>query len=73
MKLQQGHGGWNPRMTEYLTKVGTVHRITDKGDIRLERNYISNDERKLNNIFILFQSAIRRLCEQMDISSSGSC
>lgn len=35
MKLQQGHGGWNPRMTEYLTKVGTVHRITDKGDIRL--------------------------------------
>lgn len=38
MKLQQGHGGWNPRMTEYLMKVGTVHRITDKGDIRLVRN-----------------------------------
>lgn len=37
MKLQQGHGGWNPRMTEYLTKTGTVHRITDKGDIRLEK------------------------------------
>lgn len=34
MHLQQGHGGWNPRMAEYLTKVGTVHRITDKGDIR---------------------------------------
>lgn len=34
MKLQQGHGGWNPRMAEFLTKVGCVHRITDKGDIR---------------------------------------
>lgn len=34
IKLQQGHGGWNPRMAEYLNKVGCVHRITDKGDIR---------------------------------------
>lgn len=36
MKFQQGHGGWNPRMAEYLAKVGTVHRITDKGDIRVQ-------------------------------------
>lgn len=34
MKLQQGHGGWNPRMVEHLSKLGTVHRITEKGDIR---------------------------------------
>lgn len=34
IKLQQGHGGWNPRMTEHLIKLGTVHRITEKGDIR---------------------------------------
>lgn len=34
VKLQQGHGGWNPRMAEFLTKTGCVHRITDKGDIR---------------------------------------
>lgn len=34
MGLQQGHGGWNPRMTDYLNKIGTVHRITEKGDIR---------------------------------------
>lgn len=34
MKLQQGHGGWNPRMVEHLAKLGTVHRITEKGDIR---------------------------------------
>lgn len=33
-QLQQGHGGWNPRMGEFLNKIGTVHRITDKGDIR---------------------------------------
>lgn len=36
INLQQGHGGWNPRMAEYLNKVGVVHRITDKGDIRYE-------------------------------------
>lgn len=34
MRLQQGHGGWNARMTEFLNKIGTVHRITEKGDIR---------------------------------------
>lgn len=34
VKLQQGHGGWNPRMAEFLYKIGCVHRITDKGDIR---------------------------------------
>lgn len=34
IKLQSGHGGWNPRMADYLNKVGCVHRITDKGDIR---------------------------------------
>lgn len=34
IKVQLGHGGWNPRMGEFLNKVGTVHRITDKGDIR---------------------------------------
>lgn len=34
MKVQQGHGGWNPRMAEFLSKIGSVHRITDKGDIR---------------------------------------
>lgn len=34
--LQQGHGGWNPRMAEYLNRVGCVHRITDKGDIRYD-------------------------------------
>ncbi|EDW63696.1 E3 ubiquitin-protein ligase MIB2 [Drosophila virilis] len=36
MKLQQGHGGWNPRMVEHLVKLGTVHRITEKGDIRVQ-------------------------------------
>uniref|UniRef100_A0A1A9WEY4 RING-type E3 ubiquitin transferase n=1 Tax=Glossina brevipalpis TaxID=37001 RepID=A0A1A9WEY4_9MUSC len=36
IKLQQGHGGWNPRMLEHLSKLGTVHRITEKGDIRVQ-------------------------------------
>lgn len=36
MKLQQGHGGWNPRMIDHLAKLGTVHRITEKGDVRVQ-------------------------------------
>lgn len=35
-EMQEGHGGWNPRMAEYMGKIGTVHRITDKGDIRVQ-------------------------------------
>lgn len=42
MKLQQGHGGWNPRMVEYLSKIGHVHRITDKGDIRVQYEGCAN-------------------------------
>ncbi|XP_065164682.1 E3 ubiquitin-protein ligase MIB2 [Atheta coriaria] len=34
--MQQGHGGWNPKMAESIGKVGTVHRVTDKGDIRVQ-------------------------------------
>ncbi|XP_058121212.1 E3 ubiquitin-protein ligase MIB2 [Anopheles ziemanni] len=40
--LQQGHGGWNPRMAEYLPKIGIVHRITDKGDIRVQYEGCAN-------------------------------
>lgn len=35
-EMQEGHGGWNPRMAEYIGKIGRVHRITDKGDIRVQ-------------------------------------
>nr|UEK51564.1 MIB2-like protein [Parasacculina yatsui] len=34
--LQDGHGGWNPRMTEYVGRTGVVHRITDRGDVRVQ-------------------------------------
>ncbi|KAG0711656.1 E3 ubiquitin-protein ligase MIB2 [Chionoecetes opilio] len=34
--MQEGHGGWNHKMAEFLDKVGVVHRITDKGDVRVE-------------------------------------
>ncbi|KAK9759062.1 Mind bomb SH3 repeat domain [Popillia japonica] len=40
--MQQGHGGWNPRMAEYIGKVGTVHRVTDKGDIRVQYEGCNN-------------------------------
>lgn len=34
--MQEGHGGWNPRMAQYIGKVGTVHRVTERGDIRVQ-------------------------------------
>src|SRR4051812_30065495 len=28
---QEGHGGFNPRMVDYIGKRGVVHRVTEKG------------------------------------------
>lgn len=71
--LQQGHGGWNPRMAEYLNRVGCVHRITDKGDIRYDDS-VQKHTHYFEAIFYKFiffhlQSSIRELPESMDISS----
>ncbi|XP_059468755.1 E3 ubiquitin-protein ligase MIB2-like [Neocloeon triangulifer] len=41
-RMQIGHGGWNSRMTEFIGKVGVVHRVTDRGDIRVQYNNSSN-------------------------------
>ncbi|TRY64654.1 hypothetical protein DNTS_034849 [Danionella cerebrum] len=35
-QMQEGHGGWNPKMAEYISRMGTVHRITDRGDVRVQ-------------------------------------
>lgn len=40
--MQHGHGGWNPRMAEYIGKIGIVHRVTDKGDIRVQYEGCNN-------------------------------
>ncbi|XP_022251627.1 E3 ubiquitin-protein ligase MIB2-like [Limulus polyphemus] len=40
--VQEGHGGWNPRMEEVINKIGTVHRVTDKGDIRVQYEGCNN-------------------------------
>lgn len=34
-RMQDGHGGWNDRMCEVIGVLGRVHRVTDKGDIRV--------------------------------------
>lgn len=34
-KMQEGHGGWNPRMSQIVGEIGIVHRFTEKGDIRV--------------------------------------
>ncbi|GFS03402.1 E3 ubiquitin-protein ligase MIB2 [Elysia marginata] len=41
-QMQDGHGGWNPRMAEYINKIGTVHRITDRGDVRVQYEGCAN-------------------------------
>ncbi|XP_072464630.1 E3 ubiquitin-protein ligase MIB2 isoform X4 [Notamacropus eugenii] len=35
-EMQEGHGGWNPKMAEFIGQTGTVHRITDRGDVRVQ-------------------------------------
>nr|XP_057940521.1 E3 ubiquitin-protein ligase MIB2 isoform X2 [Doryrhamphus excisus] len=35
-QMQDGHGGWNPKMAEYICRIGSVHRITDRGDVRVQ-------------------------------------
>uniref|UniRef100_A0A8C9B473 RING-type E3 ubiquitin transferase n=1 Tax=Phocoena sinus TaxID=42100 RepID=A0A8C9B473_PHOSS len=37
--MQEGHGGWNPRMAKCIGQMGTVHRITDRGDVRVQFNH----------------------------------
>lgn len=41
-ELQADHGGWNPRMGDYIDKIGFVHRITDRGDIRVQYEKCEN-------------------------------
>lgn len=41
-QMQKGHGGWNERMRYCIGKVGTVHRVTDKGDIRVQYEGCNN-------------------------------
>lgn len=56
IKLQQGHGGWNTRMADYLNKVGCVHRITDKGDIRygLNNSVVKRQQQNIQSFYFLF-------------------
>lgn len=35
-QLQEGHGGWNVRMADVLGKEGHVHRVTERGDVRVQ-------------------------------------
>ena len=42
-QLQEGHGGWNIRMADVLGKEGYVHRVTERGDVRVQF-HISNEQ-----------------------------
>ena len=41
-QMQKGHGGWNDRIKHCIGKVGTVHRVTEKGDIRVQYEGCNN-------------------------------
>ncbi|KAK9500491.1 hypothetical protein O3M35_001746 [Rhynocoris fuscipes] len=47
-KMQDGHGGWNPKMVEIIGVVGRVHRITEKGDIRVGYQHMGTIKWTLN-------------------------
>jgi len=34
--LQDGHSGFNPRMSSIIGKIGNVHRVTGNGDVRVQ-------------------------------------
>ena len=34
--LQEGHSGFNPRMSSIMGKIGRVHRVTGNGDVRVQ-------------------------------------
>ncbi|RNA37255.1 E3 ubiquitin- ligase MIB2 isoform X2 [Brachionus plicatilis] len=35
-QMQEGHGGWNQKMADLIGKTGVIHRVTDKGDVRVQ-------------------------------------
>ncbi|CAF0788949.1 unnamed protein product [Didymodactylos carnosus] len=41
-QLQEGHGGWNIKMADVIGKIGCVHRVTDRGDIRVQFDGLNN-------------------------------
>ncbi|XP_046670485.1 E3 ubiquitin-protein ligase MIB2 isoform X1 [Homalodisca vitripennis] len=40
--MQKDHGGWNDKMAEFIGQVGVVHRVTDRGDIRVTYDGCNN-------------------------------
>lgn len=36
------HGGWNPRMNQLIGAYGMVHRVTERGDVRVQFEGVNN-------------------------------
>jgi E3 ubiquitin-protein ligase mind-bomb len=53
--MQEGHGGWNQKMADLIGKIGCIHRVTDKGDIRVQ--YEGADNR-----WTICPSALVKVC-----------
>ena len=48
--LQEGHGGWNPKMEQVIGMIGVVHRVTEKNDVRVSFEDVSLFLSPLNDI-----------------------
>lgn len=68
--LQEGHGGWNQRMAEFIGRVGTVHRVTDKGDIRVQfegcHNRWTFNPNALSQVISYSVGDIVKICDDMN-------
>ncbi|CAG2115647.1 unnamed protein product, partial [Medioppia subpectinata] len=68
--LQEGHGGWNQRMAEFIGQVGTVHRVTDKGDIRVQfedcHNRWTFNPNALNKVISYSYGDIVKICDDIN-------
>lgn len=69
-QMQESHGGWNPRMVDCIGKVGTVHRVTEKGDIRVQYEGSNNrwtlNPRSLTKVNVFAVGDIVRLSDDQN-------
>ena len=60
--LQEGHSGFNPRMSTIIGKIGKVHRVTGNGDVRVQYNVPLNaSENPANYRWTVNPAALKKI------------
>ena len=63
--LQEGHSGFNPRMSGVISKIGKVHRVTGNGDVRVQYNVPPNgSENPANYRWTINPEALRKIDDE---------